>query len=155
MYLIHWDPLYFLVYLKISKYSQKFWEFSHKTTSALANFVIIVFWPVSQTPSQLFCSLCFCVADQRKGMATFATFHTVSRMKKKEGSTNHKYISLMLYNIIKNPAYGRHQLSRPMRIVGPIQFWRSCVIFFLLFGGSKIYFLVGSFFLWGGPKLFL
>ena len=30
---------------------------------------------------------------------------------------------------IKNPAYRRHQLSRPMRIVGPIQFWRGCVIY--------------------------
>ena len=29
----------------------------------------------------------------------------------------------------KNPAYGRHQLSRPMRIVGPIQFWRLCMIY--------------------------
>jgi hypothetical protein len=29
----------------------------------------------------------------------------------------------------KNPAYGRHQLSRPMRIVGPIKFWRGCVIY--------------------------
>ena len=29
----------------------------------------------------------------------------------------------------KNPAYGRHKLSRPMRIVGPIQFWRGCVIY--------------------------
>ena len=28
----------------------------------------------------------------------------------------------------KNPAYGRHRISRPMRIVGPIQFWRGCVI---------------------------
>ena len=30
---------------------------------------------------------------------------------------------------LKNPAYGRHQLSRPMRIVRPIQFWRGCVIY--------------------------
>ena len=29
----------------------------------------------------------------------------------------------------KNPAYGKYQLSRPMRIVGPIQFWRGCVIY--------------------------
>ena len=29
----------------------------------------------------------------------------------------------------KNPAYGRHQLFRPMRIVGPIQFWRGCLIY--------------------------
>ena len=29
----------------------------------------------------------------------------------------------------KNPIYGRHQLSWPMRIVGPIQFWRGCVIY--------------------------
>ena len=29
----------------------------------------------------------------------------------------------------KNPAYGRQRISRPMRIVGPIQFWRGCVIF--------------------------
>ena len=29
----------------------------------------------------------------------------------------------------KNPAYGRHQISQPMRIIGPIQFWRVCVIY--------------------------
>ena len=29
----------------------------------------------------------------------------------------------------ENPLYGRHQLSRPMRIVGQIQFWRGCVIY--------------------------
>ena len=29
----------------------------------------------------------------------------------------------------KNPAYGRHRISRPMRIVGPIQFWRVCMIY--------------------------
>ena len=31
--------------------------------------------------------------------------------------------------MIKNPAYGRHGISRPMWIVGPIQFWRGCVIY--------------------------
>ena len=31
--------------------------------------------------------------------------------------------------VTKNPAYRRHQLSRPKRIVGPIQFWRGCVIY--------------------------
>ena len=35
--------------------------------------------------------------------------------------------------IQKNPAYGRHQLSWSMRIVGPIQIWRSCVIFLFCF----------------------
>ena len=30
---------------------------------------------------------------------------------------------------LKNPAYGRHRISRPMRIVGPIKFWRVCVIY--------------------------
>ena len=29
----------------------------------------------------------------------------------------------------KNPAYGKHQLSRPMRILGPIQILRGCVIY--------------------------
>ena len=29
----------------------------------------------------------------------------------------------------KNPVYGRHQLSRPMQIVEPIQIWRGCVIY--------------------------
>ena len=29
----------------------------------------------------------------------------------------------------KNPAYGRQRISRPMRIVGPIQFWRGGVIY--------------------------
>ena len=33
----------------------------------------------------------------------------------------------------KNPAYGRHQLSRPMRIVEPIQIWRSWVFFVVVF----------------------
>ena len=33
----------------------------------------------------------------------------------------------------KNPAYGRHRISRPMRIVGPIQFWRGCVIYLFFF----------------------
>ena len=30
----------------------------------------------------------------------------------------------------KNPAYGRQRISQPIRIVGLIQFWRSCVIYF-------------------------
>ena len=29
----------------------------------------------------------------------------------------------------KNPAYGRQRISRPMRIVGTIQFWKGCVIY--------------------------
>ena len=29
----------------------------------------------------------------------------------------------------KNPAYGRQRISGPMRIVGPIQFWRGWVIY--------------------------
>ena len=29
----------------------------------------------------------------------------------------------------KNPAYRTHRISRPMRIVGPIQFWRGCVTY--------------------------
>ena len=32
----------------------------------------------------------------------------------------------------KNPAYGRHQLCRPMRIVGPIQIWRGCMMYALI-----------------------
>ena len=32
-------------------------------------------------------------------------------------------------NEIKNSLYGTHQLSRPMRIVDPIQIWRGCVIY--------------------------
>ena len=37
---------------------------------------------------------------------------------------------LDLVTRIKNPAYGRHQLSEPMRIVVSNFFWRSCEIFF-------------------------
>ena len=29
---------------------------------------------------------------------------------------------------MKNPAYGRQRISRPLRRVGPIQFWRGCMI---------------------------
>ena len=36
---------------------------------------------------------------------------------------------LVFENFKKNPAYGRHRISRPMRIGGPIQFWRVCVIY--------------------------
>ena len=31
--------------------------------------------------------------------------------------------------LLKNPAYGRQRISRPTRIVGPIQFWRGCVVY--------------------------
>ena len=34
----------------------------------------------------------------------------------------------LLLDVEKNAAYGRHQLSRPMRIEEPIQFWKGCVI---------------------------
>ena len=36
---------------------------------------------------------------------------------------------LIVTSLSKNPAYGRHQLSRFMRIVGPIPFWRGRVIY--------------------------
>ena len=39
---------------------------------------------------------------------------------------------------LKNPAYGRQRISWPMRIVGPIQFWRACMIIYIYF-----YFLIG------------
>ena len=32
-------------------------------------------------------------------------------------------IVFLLYLMVKNTLYGRHQLSQPMRIVGPIQFF--------------------------------
>ena len=34
------------------------------------------------------------------------------------------YLTAVLISIKKNPAYGRQRISRPMWIVGPIQFWR-------------------------------
>ena len=40
-----------------------------------------------------------------------------------------KLMELYLIIMMKNPAYGRHQLFWPMRIVGPIQIWRGCVIY--------------------------
>ena len=33
----------------------------------------------------------------------------------------------------KNPAYGRQRISRPMWIVGPIQFWRGWVIYLFIY----------------------
>ena len=44
------------------------------------------------------------------------------------------------YALMKNPAYGRHRISRPMRIVGPIQFWKVCVIYLEDF----FFFLIGQ-----------
>ena len=35
--------------------------------------------------------------------------------------------------IKKNPAYGRQTISRPMQIVGPIQFWRGFLIYLRIF----------------------
>ena len=54
---------------------------------------------------------------------------------------NHNPISLknvhlectIYKNFQKNLAYGRQRISRPMRIVGPIQFWRSCVIYLIFY----------------------
>ena len=63
------------------------------------------------------------------------------RVKNMQSYTSKKFWSLGMFinwgkNVFsqpllckKNPAYGRHELSRPMRIVGPIQFWRGCVIY--------------------------
>ena len=31
--------------------------------------------------------------------------------------------------VYKKPAYGRQRISRPMRIVGPLQSWRGCMIY--------------------------
>ena len=31
----------------------------------------------------------------------------------------------------KNTTYGRQRISRPMQKVGPIQFWRGCVIYLI------------------------
>ena len=64
----------------------------------------------------------------------FKTFFSLKFLKKI--ATNPFFLFSLRQRIIiiiepsnKNPAYGRHQLSRPMRIVGPIQFWRGCMIY--------------------------
>ena len=40
---------------------------------------------------------------------------------------HYSLISIVDCQKAKSPAYGRQRVSRPMRIVGPIQFWRGCV----------------------------
>ena len=40
----------------------------------------------------------------------------------------------------KNPAYGRHQLCRPMRIVGPIQIWRGNMIYLFFYAPFFLFF---------------
>ena len=54
----------------------------------------------------------------------------------KTGETSHSCVYEMYH------AYGRHQLSRPMPIVGPIQIWRGCgiYIFFYRLRDKFIYF---------------
>ena len=37
----------------------------------------------------------------------------------------------LVFNKKKNPAHRRHWISWAMRIVGPIRFWRSCIVFFV------------------------
>ena len=42
-----------------------------------------------------------------------------------------KHVAILIYrNTKKNPTYRIQRISQPMRIVGPIQFWRGCVIYF-------------------------
>ena len=38
-------------------------------------------------------------------------------------------LNIMTRLIMKNPAYGRHRISRRMRIVGQIQLLRGCMIY--------------------------
>ena len=47
-----------------------------------------------------------------------------------ENTQRSKFTKVKYY---KNPAYGRQRISRLMRIVGPIQFWRGCVIYLIFF----------------------
>ena len=42
---------------------------------------------------------------------------------------NRNFLTTLREGFNKNPAYGRQRISRPMRIVGPIQFWRGCMIY--------------------------
>ena len=55
------------------------------------------------------------------------SFEIVAAYKKK------LFLALVVFStgdfLSKNPAYGRQRISWPMRIVGPIQFWRGCVIY--------------------------
>ena len=39
---------------------------------------------------------------------------------------------------LKFPVYWRHLLSQPMRLVGPIQIWRGCIIYLFFSGGGGI-----------------
>ena len=43
------------------------------------------------------------------------------------------YHCTMQKSFYKNPAYGRQRISQPMRRVGPIQFWRGCVIYIYIY----------------------
>ena len=56
---------------------------------------------------------------------------------------NKRKCKIRTINIVysKNPAYRRQRISRPMRLVGPIQFWRACVIFIIIFFRSLLIFL--------------
>ena len=42
------------------------------------------------------------------------------------------FLTASLRALFKNPAYGRHWISRSMRILGLLQFWRSCVIVIII-----------------------
>ena len=60
------------------------------------------------------------------GSATFVNLNVKYHLH----FVNHTFMCIcsgefVLYE--KNPAYGRHQLSRPMRIIGPIQIWSGCM----------------------------
>ena len=54
------------------------------------------------------------------------------RIRQTHGHSNSINESVM-GRFFKNPAYGTHQLSRPMRIVGPIAILRGCVIYIYIF----------------------
>ena len=52
-----------------------------------------------------------------RGLGNMRCIRTCSRINM------HAWLGMLT---IKNSAYWRHRISRPMRIVGPIQFWRGC-----------------------------
>ena len=73
-----------------------------------------------------FCQSCWDILKDYKILAEYLKAFT----KATQGSPVGKNpLCWLMMSKEKNPAYGRHQLSRPMRIIEPIQIWRGCVIY--------------------------
>ena len=96
--------------------------------SSIKLFKILVLSQKKKYISRMARRVAFIVFDHRKKI-TLDIALVVSQLRSYFMFWKGIFILHNKHLIKKNPACGRQRISPPMRIVGPIQFWRGCVIF--------------------------